>query len=89
MQYNNGIPEGTRLAQHSEEFGFLIKELDTPAGHEKIRKLKELTKLAEEGEFNVISSVGLGTIFVQNSKHPWPLLPSPGWQRTPTQGPSS
>ncbi|PPQ96145.1 hypothetical protein CVT26_004779 [Gymnopilus dilepis] len=47
-KYNNGIPEGTRLAEHGKQFDFLIKELETPAGQEKIRKLKELTKLAEE-----------------------------------------
>ncbi|KAF8902210.1 voltage-gated potassium channel beta-2 subunit [Gymnopilus junonius] len=47
-KYNDGIPEGTRLAQHTEQFHTLLKDLETPSGKDKIRKIKELTKLAEE-----------------------------------------
>ena len=47
-QYNDGIPENTRFAQH-DQFGDFVKELETPAGKEKIRKVKELTVLAHDG----------------------------------------
>jgi len=47
-KYNDGIPENTRFAQHSGQFDDLIKELDTPAGKQKIFKVKELTKLAHD-----------------------------------------
>ncbi|KAG2022519.1 hypothetical protein CC2G_000260 [Coprinopsis cinerea AmutBmut pab1-1] len=46
-KYNEGIPENSRFATH----GFLsktVKELQTPQGQEKIRKVRELTKLAKE-----------------------------------------
>ena len=47
-KYNDGIPEGSRFAQHSDFFKKTVAELQSPEGQEKIRKVKELTKLAEE-----------------------------------------
>lgn len=47
-KYNDGIPENSRFAQHSDFFKKTIEELKSPEGQEKIRKVKELTKLAEE-----------------------------------------
>lgn len=46
-KYNNGIPEESRLAAHSDFFRETIKSLDGEQGLEKIRQIKELTKLAE------------------------------------------
>lgn len=46
-KYNNGIPEGSRYAQHSDFFNDTIAQLESPEGQEKIRKVRELTKLAE------------------------------------------
>lgn len=50
VQYNDGIPEDTRFQKHSEEFNGFIKTLDTPEGKEMILKVKELTKIAQEGK---------------------------------------
>ncbi|KAF8645693.1 hypothetical protein AX16_007642 [Volvariella volvacea WC 439] len=47
-KYNNGIPQGSRFDNHSEFFKDTLKKLNEPEGQEKIRKVKELTKLAEE-----------------------------------------
>ncbi|KAJ7589928.1 NADP-dependent oxidoreductase domain-containing protein [Mycena floridula] len=49
-KYNDGIPEGSRLSQKSEFFQSTMEELSTPGGIEKIRKVKELTLIAEELE---------------------------------------
>lgn len=51
LQYNDGIPENTRFKTNSEEFDSFIKKLETPEGKEMIRKVKELTRLAEEGYY--------------------------------------
>ncbi|KAG6820492.1 hypothetical protein H0H93_016299, partial [Arthromyces matolae] len=48
-KYNNGIPEGSRWAT-VEMFKNRVPELQTEEGLEKIRKVRELTKLAEEGK---------------------------------------
>ncbi|KAF6748344.1 voltage-gated potassium channel beta-2 subunit [Ephemerocybe angulata] len=48
-KYNDGIPEGSRFNQHSEFFKKTVQELESPEGKEKIRKVRELTKLANEG----------------------------------------
>ena len=48
-QYNDGIPEGSRLATH-DSFKAAVDGLQQPEGLEKIRKVRELTKLAEEGK---------------------------------------
>ncbi|KAI5991740.1 NADP-dependent oxidoreductase domain-containing protein [Pisolithus orientalis] len=46
-KYNNGVPEKSRLATHPDFFKETIKNLDGEEGQEKIRKIQELTKLAE------------------------------------------
>ena len=48
-QYNDGIPADSRLANHSEEFKNAVESLQMEEGLTKIRKVKELTKLAEGG----------------------------------------
>jgi len=50
MQYNNGIPKDSRYANHPEFFKARAEKLNSPEGQEEIRKVRELTKLAEEGE---------------------------------------
>ncbi|TFK42212.1 NADP-dependent oxidoreductase domain-containing protein [Crucibulum laeve] len=47
-KYNNGIPEDSRLANHSNFFKDTIKSLKEPEGQAKIQKVRELTKIAEE-----------------------------------------
>ncbi|KAE9404484.1 Aldo/keto reductase [Gymnopus androsaceus JB14] len=47
-KYNDGIPTGSRLDVEKSFFARAVKELDSPEGKEKIRKVRELTKLAEE-----------------------------------------
>ncbi|KAF9540130.1 hypothetical protein CPC08DRAFT_651011, partial [Agrocybe pediades] len=47
--YNDGIPDESRFATHSDFFKDTVKQLQSPEGQEQIRKVKELTKLAEEG----------------------------------------
>ncbi|GLB43748.1 putative voltage-gated potassium channel beta-2 subunit [Lyophyllum shimeji] len=47
-KYNDGIPPDTRLATHTAFFKSTIESLQTPTGQEKIRKVRELTKVAEE-----------------------------------------
>lgn len=46
-KYNDGIPEGSRFANHSEFFKKTLAGLQSPEGQAKIAKVKELTKLAE------------------------------------------
>ena len=49
-QYNDGIPAGSRYATAKEDwFEGLRKRLTSPEGQEDIRKVRELTKLAENG----------------------------------------
>ena len=47
-QYNEGIPTDSRFAIHAQ-FQKTVDSLQTPEGLNKIRKVKELTKLAESG----------------------------------------
>jgi len=61
-KYNDGIPENTRFAQHTGQFDDLIKELDTPVGQEKIRKVKELTKLAQDELQTSMASLALAWV---------------------------
>ncbi|KAF9235392.1 NADP-dependent oxidoreductase domain-containing protein [Melanogaster broomeanus] len=46
-KYNNGIPEDSRFAAHSDFFKDTLKSLNEEEGLAKIRKVQELTKLAE------------------------------------------
>lgn len=50
LKYNDGIPEDSRLANHADFFKSNVENLKSPEGKEQIRKVKELTKLAEEGK---------------------------------------
>ena len=47
-KYNNGVPEGSRYANHKEFFNSTIKELESPEGKAKIEKVKKLTTIAEK-----------------------------------------
>jgi len=47
-KYSNGIPAGSRFDIEKNFFSKKLKDLESPEGQEKIRKVKELTKLAEE-----------------------------------------
>ncbi|KAG7100214.1 hypothetical protein E1B28_001989 [Marasmius oreades] len=47
-KYNDGIPKGSRFDVEKDFFSSTIKALQSPEGQEKIRKVKELTKLAKE-----------------------------------------
>jgi len=49
MKYNDGIPAGSRYDTHSISFDRVIKQLKSPEGQEQIRKVRELTQLAESG----------------------------------------
>ena len=55
IQYNDGIPKGSRFDSNSEFFKDTVKKLQEPEGQEKLRKVRELTKLAEEGRSLPIS----------------------------------
>lgn len=46
-KYNDGIPEGSRFANHKEVFGSTIDSLNQAEGKAKIEKVKKLTKIAE------------------------------------------
>ena len=86
-KYNNGIPEGSRFAQHSDFFKSTVAGLQTPEGQEKIKKVKELTKLAEGTflfPFRTAAVLPTNWIF-SHLIQPWqnlapqqPPLPSPG-----------
>lgn len=46
-KYNDGIPEGSRFANHKDFFDSTISSLQTDEGKAKIEKVKKLTKIAE------------------------------------------
>ena len=46
-KYNDGIPEGSRYANHKEFFSNSVNELQTESGKAKIEKVRKLTKIAE------------------------------------------
>lgn len=46
-KYNDGIPSGSRFANHASEFNDTVAELQTDAGKAKIEKVRKLTKIAE------------------------------------------
>ncbi|KAG6332024.1 hypothetical protein ID866_7063 [Astraeus odoratus] len=48
-KYNDGIPADSRLATHANYFKDTVKSFDGEGGREKIRKVRELSKLAETG----------------------------------------
>jgi len=47
-KYNDGIPEGSRLSNHSEFFKKTVEELKSEEGKRKIAKVRALTELAEK-----------------------------------------
>ncbi|KAF2132912.1 voltage-gated potassium channel subunit beta-1 channel subunit beta-1 [Dothidotthia symphoricarpi CBS 119687] len=47
-KYNDGIPEGSRFANNSGMMSSNIEALKTEEGKTKIKKVKEMTKIAEE-----------------------------------------
>ena len=50
-QYNDGIPPDSRFSKHGGFFSDTVAGLHQEEGKEKIRKVRELTKLAKEGAF--------------------------------------
>ena len=46
-KYNDGIPEGSRFANHSSFFNSTIESLQAPEGKAKIEKVKKLSTIAE------------------------------------------
>jgi aryl-alcohol dehydrogenase-like predicted oxidoreductase len=46
-KYNDGIPEGSRFANNSDMMKSKIEALKSDEGQSKIKKVKELTKIAE------------------------------------------
>ncbi|KAF8167254.1 voltage-gated potassium channel beta-2 subunit [Crassisporium funariophilum] len=54
-KYNDGIPENSRLATHSI-MKSMVKSLEQKEGQEKIRKVRELSKLAKD-ELNTTPTV--------------------------------
>ena len=46
-KYNDGIPDGSRLANHQSFFDSTIKDLQSEAGKAKIEKVRKLTEIAE------------------------------------------
>ncbi|TFK69049.1 Aldo/keto reductase [Pluteus cervinus] len=47
-KYNDGIPKGSRFDTHSTFFKNTVQTLQEKEGQEKIRKVRELTKFAED-----------------------------------------
>lgn len=47
MQYNDGIPENSRFSTLASSFKKTVDGLKQPEGQEKVRKVRELTKIAE------------------------------------------
>lgn len=46
-KYNDGIPEGSRFANHKEFFNSTVEQLQTEEGKAKIEKVRKLAKIAE------------------------------------------
>ncbi|KAF8971901.1 NADP-dependent oxidoreductase domain-containing protein [Flammula alnicola] len=61
-KYNNGIPEDSRYAHYSSIFKETIENLKGPQGQEQIRKVKELTKIAEEDLQTTVSALALAWV---------------------------
>ncbi|KAF9021635.1 voltage-gated potassium channel beta-2 subunit [Hymenopellis radicata] len=47
-KYNDGIPADSRLANEANGLSDMAKQLSLPEGQEKLRKVRELTKIADE-----------------------------------------
>jgi aryl-alcohol dehydrogenase-like predicted oxidoreductase len=61
-KYNDGIPTGSRFDVEKNFFSSAVKQLENPEGQEKIRKVRELTKLAEEELQTTPSALALAWI---------------------------
>ncbi|CAA7264940.1 unnamed protein product [Cyclocybe aegerita] len=61
-KYNNGIPENSRFATHSDFFKDTIKQLELSEGKEQIRKVKELTALAEKELGTTMAALALAWV---------------------------
>jgi voltage-dependent potassium channel beta subunit len=61
-KYNNGIPEDTRFANHSAFFKDTIAKLQSHEGQEQIRKVKELTVIAEQELGTTVSALALAWV---------------------------
>ncbi|KIJ94372.1 hypothetical protein K443DRAFT_642100 [Laccaria amethystina LaAM-08-1] len=61
-KYNDGIPKGSRFDANSEFFKETVKKLQEPEGQEKLRKVRELTKLAEEELNTTVSALALAWV---------------------------
>ena len=44
-KYNDGIPEGSRFANHADFFDSTVKSLQSDEGKAKIEKIRKLTKM--------------------------------------------
>ncbi|EPQ29254.1 uncharacterized protein PFL1_03009 [Pseudozyma flocculosa PF-1] len=47
-KYNDGVPKGSRFDTNQDFFNETVKSLQTPAGQEKIAKVKKLTEIADK-----------------------------------------
>ncbi|KJA28337.1 hypothetical protein HYPSUDRAFT_155473 [Hypholoma sublateritium FD-334 SS-4] len=61
-KYNEGIPDDSRYAHHSSMFKDTIDALKTPEGAEQIRKVKELTNLAEQELQTTMAALALAWV---------------------------
>jgi len=61
-KYNNGIPDDSRFANHSDFLKSTIETLKSPKGQDQIHKVKELTKLAEEELHTTVSALALAWV---------------------------
>ncbi len=46
-KYNDGIPADSRLANDANGLSHMAKQLSLPEGQEQLRKVRELTKIAD------------------------------------------
>jgi len=61
-KYNNGIPEGSRFHHNKDFFSSTIKSLQEEEGKEKVRKVKELTIVAEQDLGCTVSQLALAWV---------------------------
>ncbi|KAK7037394.1 hypothetical protein VNI00_011144 [Paramarasmius palmivorus] len=61
-KYNDGIPPDSRFGSNSKDFAFVLDKLDTNEGKEMIRKVRELTVIAEQELGTTISALALAWV---------------------------
>ncbi|KAH8825781.1 voltage-gated potassium channel beta-2 subunit [Flagelloscypha sp. PMI_526] len=64
-KYNDGIPENSRFANHSEFFASTIKGLSEAEGREQLEKVKQLTVLAQQELNTTPTALSLALIALQ------------------------